>query len=168
MKIARRKLVAVLMLIIMLVLGGLLYKVYTENEELMEELNKTQEELGEAQAELAKINLKLSVTKEDLSISNETKDIYKGLSLYLADNFDLLDLLVGKNDDSNLYFIEWMIENATFFGDDISTANYLYGSWLSERKSHINEYDEIKLELFNRLDLLEEALTPEPDNYQNI
>lgn len=60
----------------------------------------------------------------------------------LNDNMAKLDEATRKENENTKKFMNWLIDNGVFFGDDIAASNAKYGTWWAVNDQAIDDYNE--------------------------
>ena len=116
------------------------FRFYTESKEyirLVEQINLEKRNLENRLIEAEKERVK----------DKEVAAISETLNEYFIEKLDQLDNILVETDKNSLQLIEWLTDNAYFYGDDKDLANYKYGNWKAVQKKTDQDYKALLNEL---------------------
>lgn len=129
---------------------GLSILAYKQHKDLVAS-NATIGEIRSSNASLLEENSKLKSQVSTLEETNQSQGAYLELSgtigQFLGQKVDELDALLVRYDDNSTKTVNWLNDNAYFYGDDIKTANYMLAQYRSKVDRIADEYVQIKREI---------------------
>lgn len=117
--------------------------------------------LIEQTSDLHQKNKDLQEQINSLYAAGEVSEVYEEYLLenlnFIATKLDELDTMLVKDNSNNVDMVNWFIENAEFPQDGtFETAVVLIGQWKAQNEGTGAEYLQLKFDIQERLDQLEE------------
>jgi hypothetical protein len=119
-------------------------------------IEKQKGEILSQKVQIGELESSLETTEKRAAAKDAESQFAYSLGTYVARKFDDLDVILLKTDKNSLDFIDWMIQNAYFYGDVKAEANYRYGQWEAVQRETNAEYRTLKDEIDERLGTYEE------------